>query len=103
MPITEAFTVSAAAATILNAWFLRRMWRQRQAQRAHEKQTGENGPIRRIAVTFVRVWSAILLADLLVLVAGIGILTGHRPFGYLLALMPLASSAVGLLALHGFE
>lgn len=103
MPITEAFTTSAAIATILNAWFLGRMLRQRQVQQDHEKRTGENGPLGRIAVTFVQVWSAILLSDLLVLVAGIGILTGHRPFGYLLALMPLASSAVGLLALRGFE
>lgn len=103
MPITEAFTATAFAATMLNAWFLGRMWRQRQAQQVHQRQTGENGPLGKIAVTFVQVWSAILFADLLVLVAGIGILTGHRPFGYLLALMPLASTAVGFLALRGFE
>lgn len=99
MPISVAFTFTAILAGLANLWFL---WRA-ISQRRNLKASGQNGQLARIAVAFVQVWSLILLADVLMLVAGIGILTGFRPAGYMLAVVPLMSLLVGISALRGFD
>ena len=82
-----------------NSWFLVRSWKRR----ARQRKSGEDGQLGRLAAAFVQVWAALVAADAAVLLAGAGLLTGHRPFGYLLALMPLISILVGVFALRGFE
>lgn len=99
MPISLAFTFTAIVAGVFNLWFLWRAIKQRRDLKA----SGENGQLARIAVAFVQVWSLILLADVLMILAGIGILTGFRPAGYMLAVVPVMSLLVGISALRGFD
>lgn len=99
MPITLAFTATATVALFFNGWVLLRAIRQRRQY----LRGGDNGRLGQIANAFVQVWVAIFASDLMMVLAGIGILVGFRPFGYLLALVPLVSAIVGIFALRGFD
>jgi len=98
MPITVAFTTTALVALVFNTWFMTKAIRQKQAL----TESGENGKLRIIANTFIQVWTAIILVDLLIIISGLGILTGHRELGYLLATVPIGSVFIGVFAIRGF-
>lgn len=97
MPITIAFTLSSLVAAIFNTWFLLKAINQRILL----YQAKQNGELAVISNTLIKIWIVVLLADLLILAAGIGILTGFRILGYLIAVMPIASMFVGVFALRG--
>lgn len=97
MPITIAFTISSFFAAIFNTWFLLRGIQYRILLH----QSKQNGELAVISNTLIKIWVVVLLTDLFILVAGIGILTGFRVLGYLIALMPIASMFIGIFALRG--
>lgn len=96
MPITTTFTITALMAVAVNALFLVRAFRRKALIIRAEELDVE---VAMVASSLIRIWITILAADLLMLAAGIGILTGHRELGYLLAVAPLASTIIGLFAL----
>jgi hypothetical protein len=95
MPIVTAFTISSIFAVVVNTLFLLRTLEKKEQLRVQKL----NGELAKVANTFVNLWIIILTSDLLVLIAGVGLLTGVRWLGYLLAAIPLASTLVGVFAL----
>jgi len=72
-------------------------------RRQDQREAGINGQLRRVAIAFIQIWASIVISDLFVFAAGVGLLEGDRPLGYLLAAMPLTSILVGVFALRGFD
>lgn len=97
MPITIAFTVSSAFAVIVNALVL--VILHRYGQRLRERHL--NGRLAKITRAVTVIWLAILVEDLMMIIAGIGILGGVRVLGFLLAGVPLVSVLIGVVALRG--
>lgn len=97
MPIVISFTITAACALVVNIWFWLRAYKRR-AFLIHSKVDGE---LRLIADTFVRMWTIRLVSDILILTAGVGTLLHFRQAGYALAMVPVASTLIGLFALRG--
>lgn len=98
MLITLAFTVSGGVAMAINALFLvviigRERRRRAEPQVLSDRRAG-------VSTAFISIWVAIVLEDLMMVGAGLGLLVGMREFGYLLAAMPLVSVLVGLFALR---
>lgn len=100
MPITVAFTLSAAIAICLNSLFLRQAIERVRALFALER----NGGLRQVGIAFVQIWITMITVEVFMVLSGVGILSGHaRPFGYLLAAIPVAHVMYGLFALYGFR
>jgi hypothetical protein len=108
VPITILYTLTATVAVFFNAWFLLRAWRRRE-DILHDLclLASDRKRLRGVATGFVQIWAAILLSDLLMAVAGLGIIlagmthtAGLHNIGYLLALVPLVSVVVAVLALR---
>lgn len=101
MPITTAFTLTASLALIVNSLFLLRAIQRVQALNV----LAQNGSLRRIAWAFVQIWITMIVIDVFMILAGVGILSGGggRVLGYLLAAIPVAHVLYGVFALRGFE
>lgn len=97
MPVTVAFTITSLVALVFNVWFMMTAIRQRRRLIA----SGQNGKMKIIANAFIQVWTAILIIDLVMILSGLGILAGHREFGYLIATVPICSLMVGVFAVRG--
>lgn len=97
MPITVAFTLTGFLAALFNCWFLLRAIRKRK----NLDDSGLDGELKLIANTLVGIWAIIFAADIMIFVAGAGILGGHRELGYLIAVSPIASTFIGILAIRG--
>lgn len=107
MPVVIAFTLTALLAMVVNSWFLVRSFRKRKALRElvsrGEVPPDEAPDLNRVAAAFVQIWIAILAVDIILVIAGIGILEGDgRVFGYLLSVVPAAHVIYGVIALRSF-
>lgn len=99
MGITEAFTSAAMAAFVVHLLYLRRVILNRRAQ----QEAHIDGDRRRIANAFFYMETTRAVLNFTLIVSGAGILTGHRPFGYLIALIPLLSVTSSAIALRGIR
>lgn len=110
-PIVIAFTVTAAIAVLLHSYYLGRVYGDWRAL----DRSGQNGALRRTARTFVQVEFTRFCMNLCVLIAGLGIILGllyqqypllsegFKALAYLLAAIPVISSAATIIALRGFD
>ena len=85
MPITTAFTITAALAVVLLMALMALI-----TYRARDYIVGKrNGRGKQAAGFLIRVVVVRWLASLLLLIAGLGIFLHHRDWGYLIAVLPL--------------
>lgn len=97
MTIAVAFTVTAIIATFLHGWYFSRVIRNRIAVK------NDAAYIRAVALAHQRVETARFLINLLMAIAGVGVIVGgpFRYLGYLLATLPILSVIASAIALRG--
>lgn len=99
MPVTIAVAITSTAALIVHSFYLHRVYLNRQEQ----KYSKVNGDRRRIAGAFFNMEATRFAINFCWAVGTIGILSGERPLGYLLALAPVLSLISSTFALRGIR
>jgi hypothetical protein len=97
------FTGVSAVAATLNSFFLigRALGNYRALLKAPDRANDVS--LRRISSGFIFTWSFIVVADLVRVVAGIGILLGHPTALELLLVTPFGSVWVAIVGLRSFR